>query len=86
MGMKFGPVKEAIKHLLVFFAQSPPKWFQPFPFRFPDMTIRLTVQPIFPPKQLGGNHQGSPPQVLWNNHGTYHKMSCQEGSIWGEDV
>jgi hypothetical protein len=33
-GMHFGPVKEAIKRLLVFFAQSPPKWFPPFPFGF----------------------------------------------------
>jgi len=24
MGMKFGPVKEGIKHLLVFFTQGPP--------------------------------------------------------------
>jgi hypothetical protein len=30
--MHFGPVKEAIKRLLVFLAQSPPEWPQPFPF------------------------------------------------------
>jgi hypothetical protein len=32
-GMKFGPVKEAIERFLVFFAQSPPKW---FPLSFSD--------------------------------------------------
>jgi len=38
--MHFGPVKEAIERFLVFFAQSPPKWFPPFPFGFHHMAKR----------------------------------------------
>ncbi len=33
-GVHFGPVEKAVECLLVFFAQGPPKWFQPFPFSF----------------------------------------------------
>jgi hypothetical protein len=47
-GMHFGPVKKAIKGLLAFFAQSPPKWFQPFPFGFQNMTIRHNCSAHFP--------------------------------------
>jgi hypothetical protein len=36
--MEFGPVKEAIKRSLVFFAESPPKWFPPFMFGFQNKT------------------------------------------------
>jgi hypothetical protein len=33
-GMEFSPVEKAIKGLLVFFAQSPPKPFPPFTLGF----------------------------------------------------
>jgi hypothetical protein len=39
MGMKFGPIKKPIKCVLVFFAQSPPKWFSPFTLGFQNMTL-----------------------------------------------
>ena len=38
--MKFGPVKEAIKCLLVFLAQSRSKWPPPVLFGFQTMTVR----------------------------------------------
>jgi hypothetical protein len=38
--MHFGPVKRAVKRFLIFLAQSPPKWLQPFPFRFHAMDPR----------------------------------------------
>jgi hypothetical protein len=36
-GMHFGPVEEGVKGFLIFLAQSPPKLFEPFPFRFRHM-------------------------------------------------
>ena len=48
MGMKFGPVKEAIKRLLVFLAQSPSKWFPPVPFGFQNMAVRQKCVAHFP--------------------------------------
>ncbi len=36
-GVHFGTVERAGECLLVFLAQSPPKWLQPFPLRFHDM-------------------------------------------------
>ena len=41
-GVHFGPVKEAIERLLVFFAQSPPKGFQSFPFGFHNSSSTKT--------------------------------------------
>jgi hypothetical protein len=35
--MHFGPIKETIECLLVFFAQSPPQWFQSFTLGFQRM-------------------------------------------------
>jgi hypothetical protein len=47
-GMKFSPVKKTVKCLLVFFAQSTPKWFPPFPFGFQNMTERHNCPAHFP--------------------------------------
>ena len=33
-GVHFGPVEKAVESLLIFFAQGPPEWLQPFRFGF----------------------------------------------------
>jgi hypothetical protein len=79
MGMKFGPVKEAIKRLLVFLAQSPPKWFPPVPFRFQDMAIRqkCAAQFFLPSGGCGAIKTLCPPKLSQIIH---HMMSFQEKS------
>jgi hypothetical protein len=77
---QFSPGKEAVKCLLVFFAQSPPKWFPPFPFRFKNMTIGQNCLPISPSHQIAGDRHVVPRFLFrpWMTH--------PEESIWIEDV
>jgi hypothetical protein len=57
-GANFGPVKKAIKHLLVFFAQTLPKWFPPIAFGFQNMTIRQKCAAHFPSQGVWGQSSG----------------------------
>jgi hypothetical protein len=47
-GVHFGPVKKAIKCLLVFFAQGPPEWLQSFTLGFQNVAKRHKCPTHFP--------------------------------------
>ena len=57
-GVHFGPVEEAIERLLIFFAQSSSKRFQPFTFGFHNMAIRHNCPAHFPSPGVMGQSSG----------------------------
>jgi hypothetical protein len=61
--MEFGPVEEAIKRLLIFFAQGPPKGLPPLAFRFPDKTEGHNCSTYIPSLIVFGHHPLVDPRI-----------------------